>query len=87
MELQSELPEVVATTEPGGDMDHFVCLECHPEGDVLLCGLDGTAKNWEEDGTDSVECVVCDSMESCPDCGEPFYVNEEFHGIFDEWIG
>ena len=56
-----------------GDIWHDVCIDCHPERDLAICGTKIESDHQETDSDDiDVEgqnCVVCMSME-CPECFE-----------------
>lgn len=84
MSLLQETMETPKTqeTEPGADVDHFLCVTCHDEDLISLCGI-GLSDRDEKPYTSSVECVVCDSIEFCPDCGTDLLGRMD--GIFDEF--
>lgn len=59
-----------------GEIWHDVCINCHPERELAICGTKIESDHREvEDDTDLDElldgqnCVVCMSME-CPECFE-----------------
>jgi hypothetical protein len=53
---------------------HDVCIDCHPDRDLAICGtkIEGDHEEAEDgdDFEDGQNCVVCMSME-CPECFEP----------------
>ena len=73
--LLIEADERTDTTGSDFDiMDHFYCGTCYPDGNVpgmkALCSTELTGPDLEP--ADQVECIVCDTMKICPECGMEF---------------
>lgn len=50
---------------------HSVCVVCHPDGGMALCGTNVADCSWAPDEADAT-CMVCAFMDEqdCPDCGQ-----------------
>ncbi len=54
-----------------GEIWHDVCINCHPERELAICGtkIESYHREMEDELMDGQNCVVCMSME-CPECFE-----------------
>jgi hypothetical protein len=63
--------ETVSTWD---DLSHGFCVNCYPPDGAVIVSLCGVLHDEQKIvvATD-IECVVCDSFDSCPRCGTQFY--------------
>jgi hypothetical protein len=60
-----------STSSDDDEFDHYVCLECDPEGTIAYCGEDVSADPFVEDD-EAIDCPMCiaiDEAMGCPRCG------------------